>query len=111
MLYGLTAGTGCGFDCRYNWVSTACTPTTMPTMSPTTNPTLEPTSNPTPDPTKSPTVDFGDITFEYTSTENFTTDTLDIGWVEYMSCIEGNNPLIYNPDHSFNGLLHMVQYA
>ena len=24
MLSGLTAGTGCGFDCRYNWVSTEC---------------------------------------------------------------------------------------
>merc|ERR1719334_2142353 len=61
MLSGLTAQTGCGFDCRYNWVSDSCgtiSPSTEPTKEPTTEPsqpTTEPTASPTDEPTEEPT--------------------------------------------------------
>ncbi len=49
-----------------------------------------------------------------TSTENFGGKSLEIGWLEYSHCKEGNSgdsASIYNPDYSMDELLDLAQYA
>ena len=70
-----------------------------------------PTTSPTTQPTESPTIHFGDISFNTTSFENFSTTSMEIGWIKYSSCTEGNNEQNYNPDYSLSGLIHLAKYA
>ena len=56
---------------------------------------------------------FGDLSFNYTSTEEFSAENMTIGWLEYTHCTEGlNNELIYNPEYGgLYGLINLAQYA
>ena len=51
------------------------------------------------------------VHFEVTSTEYFDGESMDIGWIEYSHCKEGNNINNYNPDYSMDELIHLAQYA
>merc|ERR1719283_711406 len=53
------------------------------------------------------------IDFEYTSTEQFDggNTEMEIGWIEYSSCIEGANPSTLNPLFSSDELLQLAQQA
>ena len=59
----------------------------------------------------SPTVTFGSIPFEANSTEQFNSITLEIGWLQYSTCIEGNNEQTYNSNYSLDEFLYLAQYA
>jgi len=50
--------------------------------------------------------------FQYTSTQNFNGQSVEIGWIKYSSCTEGpNNPLTYNPDYSADELKELTKLA
>merc|ERR1719334_899190 len=76
MLSGLTASTGCGFDCRYSWVSDSCV-----------------------------------SGWEATSTETFDGVDMEIGWIQYSHCEEGENANIYNPDYTMDELIERAETA
>ena len=50
---------------------------------------------------------FGSITFDLSST----VESMDIGWLEFASCAEGSNPLVYNSEYTFAELLELAEYA
>jgi len=51
------------------------------------------------------------MAFSHSSTEDFDGVTMDIGWLEYSSCIEGDNPSTYNEEYTMDELLILAQYA
>ena len=73
--------------------------------------TYAPTTEPTTNPTTSPVFTFGPITFDSTSMYNFTHKSMHIGWLQFATCTEGNNPLTYHSDYGLQGLLDIVRYA
>eukprot|EP01084_Bolivina_argentea_P029036 53913_1 len=57
---------------------------------------------------------FRDITYEYTSIENFNGNTLDIGWIELLKCKEGTNEEstpIYPSGYTIQELQSISEYA
>ena len=67
-------------------------------------------------PTTSPTsIAFGPITFDHTSTFDFNGLSMDIGWLEFSWCEEGNNNAVassnYHSGFDESELFELLQYA
>ena len=49
--------------------------------------------------------------FEYVSTENFNGEDIEIGWIKYSSCIEGNNLMTLNADYTESEIVDLAKRA
>jgi len=52
-----------------------------------------------------------DTEWEATSTETFDGVNMEIGWIQYSHCMEGDNANLYNQDYSMGDLIEMAETA
>jgi len=69
-----------------------------------------PTQEPTMEPVGIMTTE-GDLEWEATSTETFDGVNMEIGWIQYSHCEEGDNANEYNEDYSMDDLIEMAETA
>ena len=62
-------------------------------------------------PDNAPTVEL--TGFGFTSKEEFNggITSMEFGWIEYLSCVEGDNPSTMNPDFTTDELIELAQQA
>ena len=73
------------------------------------SPTAVPTAVPTPAPTV--TTEFGSLLCDYNASGQFSGGTLDVCWIRYLDCEEGDNPSTLHHPYTVDQLVDIAQYA